>query len=390
MSQAASLDPAAATQAALTALARGEAGQARDLLERVIEAGQADAPVWLALAQARGRLGDEAGKGAALDQALALEPNDLRVLLAKGDHLSGSGNPRGASAFYAAALQYLPRYKSLPAHLQEGLRRAQGANQQLARDLENHVRANLEQSGAGGAAAPQRFKNAVDILFGKKRAYVQEPRYLYYPELPQVQFYERGDFPWLDAVEAATPSIREELHGVIGGDFKPYVAQAKDRPLNAQAGLAGNPAWSAYFLHKDGAPQEGAARCRRTLAALGEAPLTSIPARAPSVLFSKLAGGAHIPPHTGMLNTRLICHLPLIVPGSCEFRVGNDVRTWVEGKAWAFDDTIEHEAWNRSATDRYILIFDIWRPELSEEERLCVASLCQAIDAYRGAVPWDA
>ena len=71
--------------------------------------------------------------------------------------------------------------------------------------------------------------NAVDVLFGKKRAYVQEPRYLYYPELPQIQFYERSAFPWLDAVEAAASDIREELKGVIGGDFRPYVTQARGR-----------------------------------------------------------------------------------------------------------------------------------------------------------------
>jgi aspartyl/asparaginyl beta-hydroxylase (cupin superfamily) len=91
-----------------------------------------------------------------------------------------------------------------------------------------------------------------------------------------------------------------------------------------------------------------------------------------------------------MLNARLICHLPLIVPAGCEFRVGNDVRQWVEGKAWVFDDTIEHEAWNRSEHDRYILLFDIWRPELGEEERAAVGALCEAIDAYRGNVSWDA
>jgi aspartyl/asparaginyl beta-hydroxylase (cupin superfamily) len=78
------------------------------------------------------------------------------------------------------------------------------------------------------------------------------------------------------------------------------------------------------------------------------------------------------------------------VPNGCEFRVGNDVRTWTEGKAWVFDDTIEHEAWNRSGEDRYILIFDIWRPELDADERVRVAALCEAIDAYRGNVSWDA
>ena len=69
-----------------------------------------------------------------------------------------------------------------------------------------------------------------------------------------------------------------------------------------------------------------------------------------------------------MLNTRLICHLPLIVPPGCGFRVGNETREWEEGKLLIFDDTIEHEAWNESDQDRVVLIFDIWRPELSEAD----------------------
>jgi aspartyl/asparaginyl beta-hydroxylase (cupin superfamily) len=68
-------------------------------------------------------------------------------------------------------------------------------------------------------------------------------------------------------------------------------------------------------------------------------------------------------------NTRLICHLPLIIPPKCGFRVGNDVREWEEGKLIIFDDSIEHEAWNESDQDRVVLIFDIWRPEISEGER---------------------
>jgi aspartyl/asparaginyl beta-hydroxylase (cupin superfamily) len=82
-----------------------------------------------------------------------------------------------------------------------------------------------------------------------------------------------------------------------------------------------------------------------------------------------LKAGAHIAAHTGMFNTRLICHLPLIVPPDCRFRVGNEVREWQPGKLMIFNDTIEHEAWNDSAEDRVILIFDIWRPELSDREK---------------------
>ena len=82
--------------------------------------------------------------------------------------------------------------------------------------------------------------------------------------------------------------------------------------------------------------------------------------------------------------------LPLIVPGRCHFRVGSETREWVEGRAWLFDDSIEHEAWNGSDKTRVILLFDVWRPELTEEERGLLAALFEAIDAYSGRKPdWE-
>jgi aspartyl/asparaginyl beta-hydroxylase (cupin superfamily) len=129
-----------------------------------------------------------------------------------------------------------------------------------------------------------------------------------------------------------------------------------------------------------------------TLAALEAAPLARIKGRTPSILFSRLKPGARIAPHTGFLNTRLICHLPLVVPPGCYFRVGNDQRQWEKGKAWVFDDTIEHEAWNSSGEPRVVLIFDIWRPELSDEERGLVAALIEAVDSYETSAKgsWNA
>ena len=152
--------------------------------------------------------------------------------------------------------------------------------------------------------------------------------------------------------------------------------------------MTGNPDWSAFYLWKDGdLVPENAARCPRTLDALAEVPLCRVKHRSPSILFSLLRPGAHIPPHSGLVNSRLICHLPLIVPPECGFRVGNDVRVPVEGKAWVFDDTMEHEAWNRSDGTRVILLFDVWRPELTEGERTLVAGMFEAIDAYSGQKP---
>lgn len=370
-------------------LSRGEAAAAREVLETVVGSGRGDADTWLALAHAAALLNDPAQKIAAIEKALALAPQDMRALIAKADHLAATGDQRGAASFYAAAVQTAPPTERLSPRLREALERARAASAAIAGELEDFVRARLVQDGIDDADAPARFSRAVDILFGRKRAYVQQPRYLFYPELPNIQFYERAALPWLDSVEAAAADVREELKGMLGPAFTPYVTQAPDRPRNDQMGLVDDPSWSALFLFKDGVEQPAAAACPRTLEALTDAPLTRIPGRTPSILFSKLAAGAHIPPHTGMLNTRLICHLPLIVPEGCRFRVGNDVRAWEVDRAWAFDDTIEHEAWNHSGEDRYILIFDVWRPELSLEERACVTALCQAIDAYRSDVSWD-
>ena len=127
---------------------------------------------------------------------------------------------------------------------------------------------------------------------------------------------------------------------------------------------------------------EAVARFPATMAALNDVPLCRAPGRTPSVLFSRLVRRTRIPAHHGQVNARLICHLPLIVPPGCGLRVGNETRSWVEGQTLIFDDSIEHEAWNNSDRTRVVLLFDIWRPELSEEERGLVAALLAAVGDY--------
>jgi hypothetical protein len=59
-------------------------------------------------------------------------------------------------------------------------------------------------------------------------------------------------------------------------------------------------------------------------------------------------------------------HLGLIVPAQLPkvgFRVGNETRCWQNGKIFAFNDAYEHTAWNNSDEDRYIMSFDVMRPE---------------------------
>ena len=377
---------------ALDALRRGDAARARASFERVVTGGGADAGVFVGLAYACRAQRDAVAMLAAIDRALQLEPRNLRALMLKADHLAAAGDERGASSYYMAAVRAAPDPQRLPADLQAELARASEACNRYAARFESFLRDFIAQRDIPGMAQG-RFAESLDILVGRKAAFLQQPRYYYFPGLASIPFHDRASFPFLDALEAATADIREELRAVMSGGpaFEPYLRSDPGRPRREQAGMLDNPDWGAFYLWKDGERmEENAARCPRTMRALESVPLCRVTNRSPSVLFSLLRPGAHIPAHNGMVNTRLICHLPLIVPQGCEFRVGNETRPWVEGKAWVFDDTIEHEAWNHGTETRVILLFEIWRPELAATERALVEAMFAAIDAHSGQKPqWE-
>jgi len=168
-----------------------------------------------------------------------------------------------------------------------------------------------------------------------------------------------------------------------GSAFLPYVEANSDRPTFDAHGMEGNADWGALYLWQNGEPVlENQEACPITTEAISSLPLVFSGRRCPNVLFSRLKAGASIPPHNGMINTRLIGHLPLVIPGRCGFRVGSEVREWVLGEPFLFDDTVEHEAWNKSDQDRVILIFEVWRPELTKIEKAFVTRMLEAVDTY--------
>ena len=377
----------ASARSGLAALQRGDAAAGRTAFEQAIAGGFGPPAVQLLLAQACRILGDEGGEKGALERVLEAEPANIRALVMRGDTYTRAGDVRAATTFYKAAVSAARAAGGAPPELQPDIRHASEMIAAAGGDYQAHLERSLAGAGVDLDAASPRFREAVDILFGRKQVFLQQPGTFYYPRLPHIQFYEREDFAWAAGIEAATAEIRAELLGVLEeeGAFEPYVQAAADRPHFDFHGMLGDPSWSAFYLVDNGRRiEENIARCPRTMEALAAAPLTEMPNRAPSILFSLLRPGAHIPPHNGMLNTRLICHLPLIVPPGCALRVGNETREWETGKLLIFDDSIEHEAWNRSSELRVVLLFDVWRPELSAEERQAIAAIFGAIDAFRG------
>lgn len=370
---------------AMNLLRKGDAESARKQLQSLIgkPSGSGSASAWYSLAVVQRALGDQGALHAALDKSLELEPRDLRALLLKSDTLAAQGNRRSALSYYGFIVKLYPDANKFPAPVAAEIRRAHESHARLDREVSERMEAGVAAAGFN-AGSSSRFAKSLALLQGKAKRYEQEPRSYYFPELPTITFYDRKLFPWMDAVEAATNDIRTELQGLLAGPnvFSPYIEAEANMPADRAHPSLDSADWTSSYLVRDGkVVPEIADRCPKTMAAVAHAPLETIKGRAPFVLFSKLTPGAKIRPHSGFLNTRLVCHLPIIVSEKCWFRVGADVRGWEEGKCFAFNDTIEHEARNEGQGTRTVLLFNIWRPELTEEERHLVAALMESIDA---------
>jgi aspartyl/asparaginyl beta-hydroxylase (cupin superfamily) len=218
-------------------------------------------------------------------------------------------------------------------------------------------------------------------MSGQTKPYHADCNQLQVPRLPAIPFFDPKDFSWVPGIEAQTAAITEELKSALERQqdaFQPYIAYKPGDPVNQWAELNHSQRWSSLSLWRGGVRDEAnLAACPKTAAALEEVEMAEIGGLCPNAMFSALAPHTEIPPHHGETNARLVVHLPLVVPNNCLYRVVFEQRRWEVGKVLIFDDTLEHMARNDSDELRVVLIFDVWNPLLSREERALVQTLTQ-------------
>jgi aspartate beta-hydroxylase len=368
----------------------GRPEEARGLYQRALAVDARSKVLWLNLAAACRALVDTAAESQALEKALELEPRYVAALLQKGDLLERLGKPLAAVQMFEAALASIPPGEPIPQNMTAAVAHARDVVAANSRALEAFLERELEPIRRQHSTADQqRYDACQGILLGNRRAYSSLPKDTFFPYLPALEFFPREHFPWLETLEAATEDIAAEAVAALLRDsagFSPYVNFPPGAPIDQWGPLNHSMAWSVYHLWYDGAPvPEHQATCPKTSAVLARLPLCDVPDYAPGAFLSVLKPHTHLPPHTGTTNTRSIVHLPLVVPEGCRFRVGAQTRVWEKGKAWIFDDTIEHEAWNDSDQIRMILIFDIWNPLLTAAERDLVRAMTVARGRFYGA-----
>jgi aspartate beta-hydroxylase len=366
--------PAALNALGLHAIADGDLPSAGALFRRAIAADPHSPDLWMNLAKALREQGNDAGELHALEGALAIDQRHFMALVRlaelferMGDEARAIERWSGVLAMSALIEDRTPALESMLEHARDRVARSRAA---FAATIEGGL---ADARRAIPVPDRRRFDACIDHALGLRQIFANQCAGLHFPFLPAEEFFERSHFPWLEEIESKTDMIRAELVALLAGDepgILPYVAMEPGTPANKWSPLDHSLDWGALHLWKDGRRNEAAcARAPRTAAAVEALPLADLPGRTPTIFFSLLRPGTHLPAHTGVSNVRTIIHLPLIVPAGCAFRVGGETREWQVGQAWAFDDTIEHEAWNRSEEVRAILIFDVWNPYLTEAER---------------------
>lgn len=382
------LDPVVLNSLGMARLDEGALSEARDYFERAVAADPSAPDLWMNLAKVHRLAGDDGQEAASLDQALAIDQRHFMANVRRAELHEKRTETAGAMHRWSGVIALAEAMGQPNAALDQILAHARRFIADVALGFEGSFLPQLKAFRAQETdpLPRRRFEACVDGVLGRRRVYANECHGLHYPFLPADEYFDRRHFPWVERLEAHTEIIRDELLALLATDgdrLEPYVRQEPGTGLNKWTALDNSPDWSVRFLWKHGVRQnEVCARCPQVTALLETMPMSDIPGRSPSVFFSLLRPGAHIPSHTGVTNVRSIVHLPLIVPEGCAFRVGGETRAWEEGRAFVFDDTIEHEAWNTSDAPRAVLIFDVWNPHLCESERNMLRGLFQAMIDY--------
>jgi aspartate beta-hydroxylase len=375
----------------MTALRQGNAAAAITAFTRATAADPAAGPLWRNLAHAYRLANDAVGEEQALDQALSLDRTDFIAQLRLAQLLQRQDQETRALLAWAGAQQLVVNLQGLSPDIAAELAAGEAYCAGLRARLAAATAAVTAADNGYSSAEARRVATFVNVALGQRQVFQNQCAGAHYPFLPADEFFDREHFPWFAELEAGTEAVRAELQALLadpGPTIRPYVQLEAGTPPNNWSGLDGSLDWSACFLWEYGRPNPPViARCPQTAALLERLPLARIPGRAPNAFFSILRPGSQIPPHTGVTNTRAIVHLALEVPDGCGFRVGGETRAWVEGRAFAFDDTIEHEAWNTSDQRRAVLIIDAWNPHLSGREQQAILRYFAAADgALTGSV----
>jgi aspartate beta-hydroxylase len=436
-----SAPPAAATVRAALARAHQHLAEHNVLsaeleLRALVEEAPDCAEAWLLLSELAGQRGDAVRACACVEAAARHAPGVAAVALQRAQLQLAGGAPQDAAGTLATLLARQPKqyvgwlllgqaFEAAGRHdlalraWSQGLRLGQAAGQLMGmastppafRPVIQQIIAQVNAQLYGpviegfermrerfGASELARLEHALAVYLGARQdtppSPHQRPKFLYFPGLPEGPYHDPFLHPWTARLVDSFDAIRAEALAVLEADtgIEEFLQFAPGQSRDGYLGGAGStPSWDAYFFYRHGRRYDANhARCPATSQLLDSIELCEVAGQAPEVCFSVLQPGTDIKPHHGATNTRLVMHLPLVVPPGCALNVrGGGEHLWREGEPMMFDDTFEHEAWNRSDRRRVILLMDCWNPHLTGAERIATRHVVELISVAENFTPGD-
>lgn len=166
--------------------------------------------------------------------------------------------------------------------------------------------------------------------------------------------------PGLRILDRNYDVIREELEAVLARkESVPRYHEISKRETYISDTVDPDRDWRVFMLLSTlGIPRKNQAKCPRTTALVRQVPGVI------QAFFSILDPGKSIPAHCGPWLGYLRYHIGLRVPANNppSIRVKDQIHTWEEGRSVVFDDSWEHEVYNKSDGIRVVLIVDFLRP----------------------------
>jgi aspartate beta-hydroxylase len=364
----------------------GHADEAAPLLEKAIELEPRNGEFRFRFGQALARMGELQRATTELQRAVDFAPENVEALLRLGVLYLRTRRRNDALVAFQRALTLAPQLRQWPsdsnlsAEFREVIGIALGELREkfvsFTDDCLRQVQARYPGDDLSRLEAGLRnlgsAKSRAENVDAKRR-----PALLNFPDLPDTPWFESDEFEWAEHVESATSIVHDELAQLLASqaEFTPYCTETDSANVISAAGtdfssLAGSMSWNALHLYQNShLIDKSASQCPNTMALMDSLPMPRIRNHSPEIFFSCLQPDGHIIPHHGLMNVRLTVHLGLVVPEGCGIRVGDETRTWEPGRLLFFDDSYEHEAWNRGASDRVVLILEAWNPHLTAAER---------------------
>ena len=367
---------------------RGKFAASRKLLIQALDVDPHSAVLWRNLGILDTDAANHELARTSFEKAIELDPKQALNHLYLADTLEALELPEPATRHYLAARALEPELGSTARNpeISRLLSQVSRARANLHASYHDEVLAKLKEEHPEQELARVREFVAIHhqrVSFEYAHP-LQRPAFQYFPGLEPKPWFDPTEFKWVSAAETRTELVRQELLTVFNDEkvLSPYVAYQGKIPDEWKA-LTNSSDWSAYHIYKEGEKVPShCEQCPETTELLQNLPLVSMPGQAPEAFFSILRPDTHIPPHYGLANIKLAVHLPLIIPENCAIRVGDDTRQWEPGRCIVFDDSFEHEAWNRSAESRAVLIFEIWNPQLTKIEQDAMSKLTAATVRY--------